>query len=202
MLFTRWVAILMKVSSSMSCLTIFHTGIHVCVRDHVGTTNQVQFGAAEVSGADVEKQARLDKYATRPSHESSTPGATTTDQISVILRDKFGMILRRRAISYTKPYPSEYDWIPLLPKYRLPKFTKFNGSEKASSIEHATRYLTQLGTISVSDPLWVRFFSQSLTRLAMEAARILVPHLVYLASCRLNPDMEAARRPVPHPVSL
>jgi hypothetical protein len=65
--------------------------------------------------------------------------------------------------SYTKPYPSDYDLLPLPPKYRLPEFTKFNGSEGSSSIEHVSRYLTQLGMISVSDPLWVRFFSQSLT---------------------------------------
>jgi hypothetical protein len=66
-------------------------------------------------------------------------------------------------IDYTKPYPSDYDLIPLPPKYRLPEFTKFNGSEGSNSIEHMSRYLAQLGMISVSDPLWVRFFSQSLT---------------------------------------
>ena len=53
--------------------------------------------------------------------------------------------------------------IPLPPKYRLPEFTKFNGSEGASSIEHVSRYLTQLGMISVSDPLRVQFNGQSLT---------------------------------------
>jgi hypothetical protein len=53
--------------------------------------------------------------------------------------------------------------IPLPPKYRLPEFTKFNGSERSSSIEHVSRYLSQLGMISVSDPLGVRFLSQSLT---------------------------------------
>jgi hypothetical protein len=58
---------------------------------------------------------------------------------------------------------SDYDLIPLPPKYRLPEFTKFNGSEGSSSIEHVSQYLAQLGMISVSNPLWVRFFSQSLT---------------------------------------
>jgi hypothetical protein len=53
--------------------------------------------------------------------------------------------------------------IPLPPKYQLPEFTKFNGSEGSSSIEHVSRYFAQLGMISVSDPLQVRFFSQSLT---------------------------------------
>jgi hypothetical protein len=85
------------------------------------------------------------------------------DQISAILRDQFGILPKRRTIGYTKPYPSDYDLIPLPPKYRLPEFTKFNGSEGSRSIEHVSRYLVQLGMISVSDPLRVRFFSQSLT---------------------------------------
>jgi hypothetical protein len=79
------------------------------------------------------------------------------------LRDQFDILAKRRTISNTKPYPSDYDLIPLLPKYRLPEFNKFNGSEGSSSNEHVSRYLAQLGMISVSDPLRVRFFSQSLT---------------------------------------
>jgi hypothetical protein len=85
------------------------------------------------------------------------------DQISAILRDQFGILPKRRTISYTKPYPNDYDLIPLPLKYRLPEFTKFNGSGLSSSIEHVSRYLAKLGMISVLDPLRVRFFSQSLT---------------------------------------
>jgi hypothetical protein len=91
------------------------------------------------------------------------PGLQIAEQISAILRDQFGILPKRRAIGYTKPYPSDYDLIPLPPKYRLPEFTKFSGAEGSSSIEHVSRYLAQLGMISVSDPLRVRFFSQSLT---------------------------------------
>jgi hypothetical protein len=117
---------------------------------------------------DVDKQAWLAKYTTGPSHDNtySAPGAQTVDQISTILRDQFGILPKRRTIGYTKTYPSDYDLIPLPPKYRLPEFTRFNGSEGPSSIEHMSRYLAQLGMISVSDPLRVRFFSQSLTGLA------------------------------------
>jgi hypothetical protein len=43
------------------------------------------------------------------------------------LKDQFGILPRRRATGYTKPHPSEYDLIPLPPKYRLPEFTKFSG---------------------------------------------------------------------------
>jgi hypothetical protein len=92
---------------------------------------------------DADKQAWLAKYATRPSHDNtySAPGAQTTDQISTILRDQFGILPKRRSIGYTKPYPSDYDLIPQPPKYRLPEFTKFSGSEGSSSIEHVSQYL-------------------------------------------------------------
>jgi hypothetical protein len=63
----------------------------------------------------------------------SAPGAQTVEQISAILRDQFGILPKRRAIGYTKPYPSDYDLIPLLPKYRLPEFIKFSGAEVAPS---------------------------------------------------------------------
>jgi hypothetical protein len=112
--------------------------------------------ATEVmSGIDADKQAWLAKYATGLSHDSmhSAPGVQTVDQISTILRDQFGILPKRRAIGYTKPYPSEYDLIPLPPKYRLPEFTKLCGSEGSSSIEHVSQYLTQFGMISVSDSL-------------------------------------------------
>jgi hypothetical protein len=116
------------------------------------------------SVVDADKQAWLATYATRLSHEGthSALGIHSVDQISAILRDQFGILPRRRAIGYTKPYPSEYDLIPLPPKYRLPEFTKFSGAEGSSSIEHVSRYLALLGMVSVLDPLRVRFFSQSL----------------------------------------
>jgi hypothetical protein len=135
------------------------------IPDSSNPVRLIQQVAGGVSGMDADKKAWLAKYATRPSHDNtySAPGAQTVDQISAILRDQFGILPKRRMIGYTKPYPSDYDLIPLPPKYRLPKFTKFSGSEGSSSIKHVSRYLAQLGMISVSDPLRVRFFSQSLT---------------------------------------
>jgi hypothetical protein len=120
-------------------------------------------GAGSSSGADAEKQAWLTKYATSTSHERSTSAAPTVDEITAIMRDQFGILPKKRMIGYSKPYPNEYDLIPLPPKYRLPDFTKFSGSEGTSSIEHVSRYLAQLGMVSASDELRVRFFSQSLT---------------------------------------
>jgi hypothetical protein len=114
---------------------------------------------------DADKQAWLAKYAIGPSHDNtySAPGAQTVDEISAILRDQLDILPKRRTIGYTKSYPSDYDLIPLPCKYQLPEFTKFNGSEGSTSIEHVSHYLAQLEMISVSDPLQVRFFSQSLT---------------------------------------
>jgi hypothetical protein len=140
---------------------------YVCanIPDSSNPVCSIQQAAGGVSGMDADKQAWLAKYATGLSHDNtySATGAQTTDQISAILRDQFGILPKRRTIGYTKLYPSDYDLIPIQPKYRLPEFTKFNGSEGSSSIEHVSRYLAQLGMISVSDPLRVRFFSQSLT---------------------------------------
>ncbi|KAK1670934.1 hypothetical protein QYE76_059093 [Lolium multiflorum] len=87
------------------------------------------------SWLELEKQAWLAKYAT-PANLESTPAASTADQISTILRDQFGMVPKRRTIGYSKPYPDEYELVPLPPKYRLPDFSKFSGSDGSSSIEH------------------------------------------------------------------
>ncbi|KAK1698879.1 hypothetical protein QYE76_015576 [Lolium multiflorum] len=75
------------------------------------------------------------------------------------LRDQFGILPKKKIIGYSKPYPNEFDLIPLPPKYRLPDFNKFSGTEGASSIEHVSRYLAQLGMASASDQLRVRCFS-------------------------------------------
>jgi hypothetical protein len=135
------------------------------IPDSSNPVRSTQQAAGGISGMDADKQAWLAKYATGPSHDNtySAPGAQTVDQICAIFRDQFGILPKRRTIGYTKPYHRDYDLIPLPPKYRLPKFTKFNGSEGSSSIEHVSRYLAQLGMVSVSNPLRVRFFSQSLT---------------------------------------
>ncbi|KAK1642540.1 hypothetical protein QYE76_060345 [Lolium multiflorum] len=45
--------------------------------------------------------------------------------IQEIMSHQFGMMPKRKTVGYTKPYPNEYELIPLPPKYRLPDFTKF-----------------------------------------------------------------------------
>ncbi|KAK1650414.1 hypothetical protein QYE76_068219 [Lolium multiflorum] len=91
------------------------------------------------------------------------------------------MMPKRKTVGYTKPYPNEYELIPLPPKYRLPDFTKFSGSDGSSSIEHVSRYLAQLGMISASDELRVRYFSQSLTGSAFGWYTSLPPNSIQTA---------------------
>ena len=47
--------------------------------------------------------------------------------------------------------------------YRLPEFAKFTSQDGTSTIEHVSRYLTQLGEASVEDAHQIRFFSLSLS---------------------------------------
>jgi len=108
------------------------------IPDSVSPARSVQMVNPGAPGADAEKQAWLAKYATGPSAEPSALGVLSVEQVSAILRDQFGILSKRKVIGYSKPYPSDYDLIPLPPKYRLPEFTKFNGSEGASSIEHVS----------------------------------------------------------------
>jgi hypothetical protein len=104
------------------------------IPDSSNPVHLIQQAAGGVSGMDTDKQAWLAKYTTGLSHDNtySALGTQTADQISAILRDQFGILPKRRTIGYTKPYLSDYDLIPLPPKYRLPEFTKFNGSEGSS----------------------------------------------------------------------
>ena len=47
--------------------------------------------------------------------------------------------------------------------YRLLEFAKFTGQDSTSTIEHVSRYLTQLGAASIEEAHRVRFFSLSLS---------------------------------------
>ena len=105
----------------------------VYIPNNINPTRAGQLVSTGASGAYAEKQAWLAKYATGPSAEPSALGVFSVEQVSAILRDQFGILLKRKAISYSKPYPSDYDLIPLPPKYRLPEFTKFSGSEGADT---------------------------------------------------------------------
>ncbi|KAK1631932.1 hypothetical protein QYE76_006247 [Lolium multiflorum] len=118
------------------------------------TTSGTPVQTGGTSATELEKQTWLTKYATPTKLPSPAPAVGSELEKQTWLA---------KAIGYSKPYPDEYEMIPLPPKYRLPDFSKFSGSDGSSSIEHVGRYLAQLGPASVSDQLRVRLFSQSLT---------------------------------------
>jgi hypothetical protein len=155
----------------------------------------IQQAVGGISGMDADKQAWLAKYTTGLSHDNtySAPGAQTVDYISAILRGQFGILPKRRTIGYTKPYPSDYDLIPLPPKYRLPEFTKFNGLEGSSSIEHETIF----GTIR--DDFSIKSLTGEVLLAVSHRASF---QMVHFTVPRLDPYMEAARGAVSHPIPL
>ena len=77
------------------------------IPDSVNSMRTGQLVGTAASGADAEKQAWLAKYATGPSAEPSAPGILSVEQVRAILRDQFGILPKRKAIGYSKPYPSD-----------------------------------------------------------------------------------------------
>ena len=96
-------------------------------------------------------------YATQPSYNL---GQRDLDKF---MRNRYGVLPKRGAISYAKPYPEAYDLIEPPPKFQIPNFTKFSGNDGASTIEHVSQYLAQLGPASRADFMRIPLFALSLT---------------------------------------
>jgi hypothetical protein len=64
---------------------------------------------------------------------------------------------------YMTPYPSGYDQIPFLPRFKVLDFTKFCGQDETLSLEHITRFIVQCGEVGNVDALRIRLFSSSLS---------------------------------------
>ena len=64
---------------------------------------------------------------------------------------------------YKRLYPEWYDLVALPTNYRFPEFAKFTSQDSTSTIEHVSRYLTQLGEASIDEAHRVHFFSLSLS---------------------------------------
>ena len=80
-----------------------------------------------------------------------------------MMKNQFGLKPKGMTFLYKRPYPEWYNLVALPANYRLPEFAKFTSQDGTSTIEHASRYLTQLGEASVEDAHRVRFFSLSLS---------------------------------------
>ena len=80
-----------------------------------------------------------------------------------MMKNQFGLKLKGQTFSYKCPYLEWYDLVALPRNYRLLEFAKFTGQDSTNTIEHVSRYLTQLGEASVEEAHRVRFFSLSLS---------------------------------------
>ena len=80
-----------------------------------------------------------------------------------MMKNQFGLKPKGQTFSYKHPYPYWYGLVALPTNYRLPEFAKFTGQDSTSTIEHGSRYLTQLGEASIEEAHRVRFFSLSLS---------------------------------------
>jgi hypothetical protein len=68
-----------------------------------------------------------------------------------MMQSQFGMKPKGHAFSYKHPYLEWYDQVLLSTNYRLLEFIKFTGQDSTSTIEHVSRYLTQLGEASLEE---------------------------------------------------
>ena len=80
-------------------------------------------------------------------------------RVTKMMKNQFGLEPKGLTFLYKRPYPEWYDLVALPTNYRLPEFAKFTGQDSTSTIEHVSRYLTQLGEASVEDAHRVHFFS-------------------------------------------
>ena len=84
-------------------------------------------------------------------------------KVTEMMKNQFDLKPKGQNFLYKCPYPEWYDLVALPTNYRLLEFAKFTGQDSTSTIEYVSRYLTQLGEVSVEDAHRVRFFSLSLS---------------------------------------
>ena len=85
-------------------------------------------------------------------------------RVTKMMKNQFGLKPKGQTFSYRRPYLEWYDLVTLPANYRLPEFAKFTGQDSTSTIEHVSRYRTQLGEASIEEAHRVCFFSLSLSR--------------------------------------
>ena len=70
-------------------------------------------------------------------------------RVTEMMKNQFSLKLKGHTFSYKCPYPEWYDLVALPTNCKLPEFAKFTGQDSTSTIEHVSRYLTQLGEASI-----------------------------------------------------
>ena len=87
-------------------------------------------------------------------------------RVTEMMKNQFGLKPKGQTFSYKHSYPEWYNLVAFPTNYRLPEFAKFTGQDSTSTIEHVSRYLTQLGEAFIEKAHQVCFFSLSLSGLA------------------------------------
>ena len=72
-------------------------------------------------------------------------------RVTEMMKNQFGLKTKGQTFSYKRPYLEWYDLVALPTNYRLPEFAKFTGQDSISTIEHVSRYVTQLGKASIEE---------------------------------------------------
>jgi hypothetical protein len=62
--------------------------------------------------------------------------------------------------------------------WKIPKFTKFDKDTSESTVEHITRYLTEVGDLANNENLKMKYFPNSLTKNAFTWFTTLPPYSV------------------------
>ena len=84
------------------------------------------------------------------------------ENLAGVLKNKLGIDMGSSCL-YQKPYPPEFDFVSYPAGWRVPEFTKFNGDDSRTTLEHVSQYILQLGEAGFNDALRVHLFSLSLT---------------------------------------
>jgi len=96
--------------------------------------------------------------------QAASPNADELfNRITKMMQNQFGLKPKSQTFSYRRPYPEWYDIVALPPRYRVPDFTKFTRQDGTTTMEHVSRFLTQLGEASSKQAHMVRFFPLSLS---------------------------------------
>jgi hypothetical protein len=64
-----------------------------------------------------------------------------TNQLTTILRESFGIEPKGRERVYQKSYLDYYDQLPYPRGYRVHKFSKFNGEDGKTTLEHVGQFI-------------------------------------------------------------
>ena len=80
-------------------------------------------------------------------------------RVTKMMKNQFGLKPKGQNFLCKCPYLEWYDLVALPTNYRLPEFAKCTSQDSTSTIEHVSRYLTQLGEASIEGAHRVCFFS-------------------------------------------